>query len=520
MTLLQLPLELFQQILDLAVVSLGVLEAKHLRLVNKFFDRETLRSYARNKLFLDTGRILDRCKLSGFIATYLLERPHATALANDNLSSFVNNVVDKITSHDPKNTQLRHQYIKTLCAVIEKKNHAWGGILPYLFPSKARFPSKAISNIAIEYHAFVAAIHTEQTDLFQYLPVEDGNNVRRVESDRLGHPLEVAVKMGNHDLVGLLLEHGADPKAALREAIYMRDTQSAFLLLNPKYGFPCEPDRPFEDAVDSAIYVELHSLVYYMFERIGNRLPEFKQVVQFSFTTACQHGMLDIAERLLAAGADMNARKFSDGFYPNPISQAAWAGHKHIVRFLLSKGANPSGSPDNSPPYKSDSMCAVAWGGHIKIATLLLDAGAEAGNWLNVFEVLAYTPESIEIARLLFDRGLFNPSEFAKHTYGDYAIRELMVVACAHDNPGFARLLVQHGIPLDEDNGFYSRHDFPAPVVIAKACLKPRVKQMLLELGAVDVDPLNSIWREKFLSGEFPCEPNYRRTCEMPHRAF
>lgn len=444
------------------------------------------------------------CKLSPSASSHTTD-----ATFKDNLSAFINHVVDELLKHDPENEPSRYQYTKTLCSLFEgtEVGH-WGRVGYYLFPRGA------ITEDEIEFHIFVAAIHVGQTDIFRHLPAEHRINMRRVKSNLFGHPLESAVEKANYDLVKLLLERGADPTLALKEAIFQRNHAIAFLSLRPEYGLPYEPGRPFEDALHGAIWCELYDVFYYILERIKDRLPEFKDFIRSGFSTACQRGMFDVVQLLFDNGADVNARRVpGDGSCPNPISQASWAGHEHIVRFLLSKGAIPSGSANPSDPECRQSMCAVAWGGHAGIAKLLLDAGAQVGGWYKVFEILAYTPTSVEVARLLFDRGLFNHGDFSTRESG---VCSLMAISCIFNNPGFARLLVEHGVPLEDDTGFYARHDYPPPVVIAAASRKSRVKKVLLALGATDVDPLDSIWRENFLSGEYPMEPNSYYPCPMP----
>lgn len=54
--------------------------------------------------------------------------------------------------------------------------------------------------------------------------------------------------------------------------------------------------------------------------------------------TAAGEGDLAKVKELVAAGADVNTRKFLSGF--SPLHFAAYSGHKAVVEFLLEKGGN------------------------------------------------------------------------------------------------------------------------------------------------------------------------------------
>ena len=75
--------------------------------------------------------------------------------------------------------------------------------------------------------------------------------------------------------------------------------------------------------------------------------------------TACLHGRAAVVERLLAAGADVNARHttFLGGKHRvtcTPLMMAAWGGHPQIIERLLAAGAD-AGATD------SDGRTALGW---------------------------------------------------------------------------------------------------------------------------------------------------------------
>jgi hypothetical protein len=84
-------------------------------------------------------------------------------------------------------------------------------------------------------------------------------------------------------------------------------------------------------------------------------------------------GHKDIAELLLAKGADVNAK--SNGGL-TPLHQAAYHGHKDLAELLLSKGAdvNAKANHDETPLF------LAAGTGHKDVAELLLDKGADVNS--------------------------------------------------------------------------------------------------------------------------------------------
>ena len=84
---------------------------------------------------------------------------------------------------------------------------------------------------------------------------------------------------------------------------------------------------------------------------------------------AAEEGDVDVIDRLLQAGANVNAAVDGDG---SPLIAAARAGHLAVVKHLLDRGADP-----NMPvPGDGAPLLAAAEKGTIAVVTLLLDRGA------------------------------------------------------------------------------------------------------------------------------------------------
>lgn len=162
--------------------------------------------------------------------------------------------------------------------------------------------------------------------------------------------LMYAVEMGRKDMVGLLVDKGADPhiwtwndKTALREAVKNGDKDSVRLFL--------------AKGIDAN--VALCSKGYALLE-------------------AANKGYQDIAELLLDNGANPNSTGVSSnaGCFPTthtPLLEAAGNGHKNIVRLLLNKGVDVNAQ---SSTTNNTALMEALLRGHKDIAKLLLDNGA------------------------------------------------------------------------------------------------------------------------------------------------
>jgi Ankyrin repeats (3 copies) len=108
---------------------------------------------------------------------------------------------------------------------------------------------------------------------------------------------------------------------------------------------------------------------------------------------AAQRGNLGRIERLLADGANVNAR----GKYGHtPLVNASYSGHADAVRLLLDAGATPSLRTDDggTPLYWAASE------GHADVVKLLLDRGAEvdairASDWTPLTAAIYNGHESV-----------------------------------------------------------------------------------------------------------------------------
>ena len=84
---------------------------------------------------------------------------------------------------------------------------------------------------------------------------------------------------------------------------------------------------------------------------------------------AVRRGSIDELQRLLASGADIDAR---DGHGQTALMLAAAEGHGHIVGWLVERGA----ALDRTAKYGLSALMLAVVRGHVDVVRKLADAGA------------------------------------------------------------------------------------------------------------------------------------------------
>ncbi|XP_056906140.1 ankyrin repeat and protein kinase domain-containing protein 1 [Takifugu flavidus] len=201
-------------------------------------------------------------------------------------------------------------------------------------------------------------------------------------------PLIVAVLHRLHDIISLLLEHGAvvghgdeDQWTALHFAAQNGDDRTVRLLLDK---------GAVVDARERAGWMPLHlacqnghePVVRLLLSRMSEEaVGEREGHGRTPLHLASAYGHLSIAKLLLSQGADPNA---TDGSLSTPLHLSAEEGHNRVVRQLLKSGVATDSA--NSQGYNPLHLAALK--GHTGICRQLLSNGANP----NCTTLQAWTP--------------------------------------------------------------------------------------------------------------------------------
>jgi ankyrin repeat protein len=136
---------------------------------------------------------------------------------------------------------------------------------------------------------------------------------------------------------------------------------------------------------------------------IGSSKERLHQMTPFGtwLHVAADSGKIEVVKRLLALGADINAK--GGTFNGAAINRAASEGHIDVVKYLLEAGAEL----DVSEPERNPLFGAI-YGGHLDIVKLLLEKGINShvrytGESMKDMDALAFARErgQSEIAAFL-----------------------------------------------------------------------------------------------------------------------
>jgi ankyrin repeat protein len=153
--------------------------------------------------------------------------------------------------------------------------------------------------------------------------------------------------------------------------------------------------------------------------------PPTAKAPDISIHDAAKGGNIEVVIQHVAAGVDVNAKsEDKDGNGGTPLCYAAWHGRKEIAELLIAEGADVNAAAifDRYTPLHY----AVS-SGHTEIAELLIDAGADleaknpaVGTPL-LFAVLQGHKEVVEL--LIAEGADVNAKDIADRTPVDVAIR-------------------------------------------------------------------------------------------------
>ncbi|KAI9042394.1 ankyrin repeat domain-containing protein [Aspergillus affinis] len=537
MPLSSLPIEILGEIIDRIVTSpIGICGSARLRLVNRTFDLEIRRSYARTTRFASDRRFAvapHSLSKRVFFAKYLLLRPKRKGKPEEkDISYFLNTLVDRLLSHDnnakgtPSESEYddakRCQLLSVLCAKMTQVQLS-------VYPTHI----KLYNGEDITMELLIAAIYTNRLSLVHQMLSTGQVNLQSDPSTLFETPLLAAVDTQNPDTVRVLLAHNAPFKPPiprphrpfhgnpLLRAVENNDLPILTLLLDPSSNL-CKSDLTYQHALVSSITPspDSHRITSLLISHYASTLAESPYILSEGLRAACRAGHTELIKHLLSSGADVNStlNYRETHSMAAPIAQAAWTGQVPTIHLLLSHGASlrpnhyaNTGVRTQHPG--ADALRAATWGNHWPAARALLDAGVaeflSQSDWCSVFKIAALHADCVDVAANLLDSGVVRLAGLADDDVGaEDAVVELVAIVCQRGNVGFMDALVRHGLPVT-GHAMYERAMYPVPVVQALAWEQQGVVRLLEDVAGQKVDDemrrLADAFREKEISRGWSC---------------
>lgn len=257
---------------------------------------------------------------------------------------------------------------------------------------------------------------------------DEGEESDEEELDYGGTALQLAARLGNIEIVQMLLESGANVDAppqryggtALQYAASRGDTEIVQLLLDAGAAVEAECGRMSVDAhpgkvfrceeitaLQAAVSRQHIDVVRILLAAGADPNVSSKEYGSTALDYAVANGNLEITRMLLIAGARTDAVRRSGPRHCTALQKASQHGHIDIVCLLLQNGADPN------EPILSDvgltSLQGAASLGSVELTFILLEAGADVNGQRSRYgtSALSYSLQGSHqnIAGLLIDAG-------------------------------------------------------------------------------------------------------------------
>ncbi|KAF2108049.1 hypothetical protein BDV96DRAFT_531527 [Lophiotrema nucula] len=422
-TILDLPLELFQSILYHAIQTRGLERGLRLRLVNTTFNKAVVQTLFIFRL-LDSHFESLKCRpeppLPSFAASYLEYRVLNESESGISGLLCIRRIAEQLSNESTDGRKF-HAYIQELCSVtMQRSGYAIVKLFSPAPPAEDDFGL----------HLFVAAVCTNTI-----APIKAGiakGHSSYAFSWIFGDAQTHAMKNGNYEFLAQTLSttDGVDVTRRcqmFRRAIMLGSLEIASYTFN--FGIndspwnisenenswfgPCSRDTLVESITPN---VQVWNFVRDLRKKyLGHQEPS--QIRYTAFLERCAHeGWADMASSLLTLGAQVNSLSYD---LSRLIITACKKGHMKVVETLLTHGADTRAAVEAASQYghtaivelllrdnvaTSEALEKAVAGGYRDIVILLFDHNNDLGKAAPASLPYTIQQEHVQMFELLMDR--------------------------------------------------------------------------------------------------------------------
>ena len=382
-----------------------------------------------------------------------------------------------------------------------------------------RGPDEAVSNL---FKPGTPVLDTKQTTVHTMVIAAYLGEIEYVQSSLsqgadpndlsiyFGFALFAAARCGHHSIVKLLRNNGADShkcgrserdahflKTAIVAAAEAGHENIIRLLMEPKYKHPTS-GKAYYHALKRLVEGKHVASVVFLLDRATFDPPS--SIYHDILLAASANGCLPLVKAMVERGADVN-RCVQETCKQRPLELAAREGHEDVISYLIANGAKQAGRA----PLRDDATTAAAANGHLGTLKILLQHGANINSRLGqrgttpLHEAARYN--RVDVVRFLLEKGAM------LHVVQDdmiiYLGYEALERAIKKGHKEIVRAFAEGGVDVQSVAPDCAEND-PPPIILAKMWAHDDIVMLLLELGAEDVDPLETRWADDFRKGLYP----------------
>ncbi|KAL6825610.1 ankyrin repeat-containing domain protein [Trichoderma sp. SZMC 28015] len=293
-------------------------------------------------------------------------------------------------------------------------------------------------------------------------------------------PLMLAAEEGQHSVVHLLLENGADVNVKSEDSVWgwtaleLAATRGHLSVVQLLLANGADPELPGNAVALGGAAANGHTDIVQLLITKGAvvNLAIVRRGIYTPLSLAAGNGHEATVRLLLANGANITIN-LKDYYGYTALGRAVNSGHEAIVRLLLANGANAK--------LEKEALYEAAWRGHEAIVQLLLENGADSkhGAFDRALGVAAGKGHEA-IVRLLL----------AKSVHADikYSVSIALIKAAEGGHDHILRMLLDNGADINARHqlGHYDGNWYTAlEMAAARGCTT--TVQFLLANGAWDM---------------------------------